>query len=81
MEGLPQPPSVRKRFFLLAWFPGGGGLYNSAVAGSCSREAEALLALRRRHLWPLSVKAFGSFGSAGVVVVSSRCPVKRRQCF
>ena len=70
----------RKRFFFEAWFPGGGGLYSSAVAGSCSRGAEALLVLRRRHPWSLSMKAFDGFGSAGVVVVGSGCPVRRRQC-
>ena len=45
-------------FFLrLAWIPGGGDLYSSAVAGSCHRGMEAFLALCRRHPWPLSVKA------------------------
>ena len=70
----------RKRFFLLTWFPGGGSLFSSAVAGSCSRGVEALLALYRRHPWSLSMKAFGGFGSAGVVVVGSGFPVRRRQC-
>ncbi|KAF3510720.1 hypothetical protein F2Q69_00000710 [Brassica cretica] len=82
MEGLPQPPSVWRcvSLFVLDSLLG-GSLYSSAVAGSCSRGVEALLAPRHRHMWPLSMKAFGGFGYAGVVVVGSGCPERWRRWF